>query len=154
MRVTSYVLGAGLVLIAIIAPACGSTSDGSTTPSTDGATTTSEVADGSDVDPALPMGRAFVSTSSDRDDLLSPAALRISFADGQLTMQASCNTMFGSVTFEGGKLLVGVLGTTEIGCVDDLMRQDGAIAGFIESHSFCTHRIVFRDYVGRPTRYL
>ncbi len=48
-------------------------------------------------------------------------------------MQASCNTMFGSVTFEGGKLLVGVLGTTEIGCVDDLMRQDGAIAGFIES---------------------
>jgi len=125
-------LPVGVVLL-VVASACGTASDGSASPSTDAATTTSEVADDSDVDPALLMGRSFVSTSSDRDDLLSPAALRISFADGQLTMQAGCNTMFGSVMVEGGQLLVGVLGTTEIGCADDLMRQDGAIAGFIES---------------------
>jgi heat shock protein HslJ len=122
-----------LALAALVAlPACGDAVD-ETASSTTGLAVTPSASTSTEVDPASLMGRAFVSTSSTRYDLVQPAAIHLSFAEGRLTMQAGCNTIFGTVAVEGGVLLVDEVGTTEIGCDEATATQDGALAGFIQS---------------------
>jgi heat shock protein HslJ len=86
-------------------------------------------------DPATLDGRDFVLvrfTVNGTSEPLAPGTnLRMSFADGQLTANAGCNTMGGSYALRDGRLVVGDLATTEMGCDPDLHRQDERFAQFL-----------------------
>lgn len=55
--------------------------------------------------------------------------IRLTFESGTLGMHAGCNSMSGDYTLEGDQLTVGPVGGTEMGCVEELMRQDTWLAG-------------------------
>ena len=46
-------------------------------------------------------GREFVSTQVDGYELVPDSTIRISFADGSVSVNAGCNTMFGGYTVDG-----------------------------------------------------
>lgn len=61
--------------------------------------------------------------------LVPGSQVRISFADGNLGLQAGCNSMSGTVQIEDDTLTVGPMGGTEMGCPEPLMAQDTWLAG-------------------------
>ena len=78
-------------------------------------------------------GRAFVSTGVTVDGadrpLVPGSLIRMTFADGRLSMNANCNTMSDQVQFDGNRMkLAGALATTEMGCPESLMSQDRWLA--------------------------
>lgn len=77
-------------------------------------------------------GRTFVSTSA-TPALVAGTRLRVSFTDGHLSAQAGCNTMGGTVAFDGDTLVLTEVGQTEMGCEPRLMQQDERIATFLTS---------------------
>jgi heat shock protein HslJ len=77
-------------------------------------------------------GRTFVSTSA-TPALVAGTRLRVSFTDGHVSAQAGCNTMGGTVAFDGDTLVVTEMGQTEMGCEPRLMQQDERIATFLTS---------------------
>jgi heat shock protein HslJ len=74
---------------------------------------------------------AFVSTEVVGHKLAAGSKVTLSFKDGQLSANAGCNTMSGTVAVLGGKLSVGQLATTEMACQADLMAQDQWLAAFL-----------------------
>ena len=54
--------------------------------------------------------------------------IRLTFQDGQLSLQAGCNTMSGQASVDGGALVVDNLAGTEMGCAPKLMDQDQWLA--------------------------
>ena len=86
-----------------------------------------------------PWGRAFLSTSVTENGQPRPlvAGTRITldfFEDGhRLGAQAGCNQMGGPASFEGGRLVVGDLATTEMGCDPPRHAQDEWLARFLTS---------------------
>ena len=82
-------------------------------------------------------GREFVSstvTDGGADKaLVANTKLRLTFsADGNVGGYAGCNHISGTYRVDGGRLLAGNLGTTEMGCPPELMAQDewyGALLG-------------------------
>jgi heat shock protein HslJ len=77
-------------------------------------------------------GRTFVATGVTEDGAPRPLAagteLRLSFADGQLGVEAGCNHLSATYTLDGEALRAEGFGGTEMGCDPALMDQDTWIA--------------------------
>lgn len=82
-------------------------------------------------------GRQFVSVLVTEDAtskvLVSGTTIRLGFSSGQLSASAGCNNMSSDYELTGGKLVVGSMATTEMGCQANLMDQDQWLAGFLGS---------------------
>jgi heat shock protein HslJ len=64
-------------------------------------------------------------TDGGQDRPLVPGTkLRVNFTATDIGASAGCNHMSGSYRIDGGRLVVGDLATTEMGCEPDLMAQD------------------------------
>lgn len=85
-------------------------------------------------------------TDGGQDRPLVPGTkLRLSFSATDIVASAGCNHMSGTYRIDGGRLVVGDLATTEMGCEPDLMAQDqwfGALLG-----AGAAARIVANDLV-------
>jgi heat shock protein HslJ len=92
-----------------------------------------------------PWGRTFLSTSVTENGQPKPlvAGTRITLnfvADGhRLGAQAGCNQMSGPASFEGGRLVVGDIATTEMGCDPPRHAQDEWLARFLTSRPQWSH---------------
>jgi heat shock protein HslJ len=86
-----------------------------------------------------PWGRTFLSTSVTENgqpkQLVEGTRITLNFvAEGhRLGAQAGCNHMGGPASFEGGRLVVGDLATTEMGCDPPRHAQDEWLARFLTS---------------------
>ena len=86
-----------------------------------------------------PWGRTFLSTSVTENGQPRPlvAGTRITLTfmeDGhRLGAQAGCNSMGGQASFTGGRMIVGDLSTTEMGCDPPRHAQDEWLARFLTS---------------------
>jgi heat shock protein HslJ len=86
-----------------------------------------------------PWGRTFLSTSVTENGqpkaLVAGTRITLNFvADGhRLGAQAGCNQMGGPASFEGGRLVVGDMATTEMGCDPPRHAQDEWLARFLTS---------------------
>ena len=80
-------------------------------------------------------GRTFLSTDvtdgGNVHELVAQTRIRISFKDGQISLSAGCNTMGGTYEVLNGRLNVGQLAITEMGCDQVRMSQDEWLAGLI-----------------------
>jgi heat shock protein HslJ len=88
---------------------------------------------------AEPWGRTFLSTEVTENGqpkaLVEGTRITLDFAqDGhRLAAQAGCNSMGGTAAFEGGRLIVRDLATTEMGCDPPRHAQDEWLARFLTS---------------------
>ena len=88
---------------------------------------------------AEPWGRTFLSTSvtenGEPKQLVAGTRITLNFfADGhRLGAQAGCNHMGGPASFEGGRLVVNDMATTEMGCDPPRHAQDEWLARFLTS---------------------
>jgi heat shock protein HslJ len=79
-------------------------------------------------------GTTYVSTEVTGHDLVEGRALTLGFPEaGKLTAAAGCNSYFGDFGVTDGKLDVGQLGGTLIGCPPELQEQDEWMAAFLGS---------------------
>ena len=83
-----------------------------------------------------PWGRDFLSTAVTEDGRDRPLAagtrIRLSFSDdGRLLASAGCNSMSGQAEIRDGRLLIGDLATTEMGCDPGRHAQDEWLARFL-----------------------
>jgi heat shock protein HslJ len=114
-----------IVLAALALGACGrgGTTQAGSTGSTDGE----------------PWGRTFLSTEVTENGqprpLVAGTRITLNFVeDGhRLAAQAGCNSMGGQASFTGGRLIVGDLATTEMGCDPPRHAQDEWLARFLTS---------------------
>lgn len=117
---SSAATSAVLIAAALVLAACGG-DDG--TPVTDPAPPTAPPAEAvlttADLD-----GRELVSVSVDGHDLVEGTVITLSFADGSLSANAGCNTIFGSFDIDDGRLVAEDLASTAMACADELMVQD------------------------------
>jgi heat shock protein HslJ len=125
----------GVALALSLLTACGQATDQPTDQATDQPTDAEEdpgvgtPADGpSPVD--LPSGD-YLSSDVTGHELVPGTQVSLTWTDGQLRVQAGCNTLFGPASIEDGLLRVADLGTTEMGCSPDLMDQDAWLADFL-----------------------
>ncbi|MPZ00279.1 MAG: META domain-containing protein [Actinophytocola sp.] len=86
----------------------------------------------------LPVGQEFVSTevteAGQQRPLVNDTTIRLKFADGGITINAGCNTLFGDARLDAGTLVVENMGGTEMGCAKPLMRQDEWLKEFFTSN--------------------
>ena len=86
-----------------------------------------------------PWGQTFLSTSVTENGqpktLVEGTRITLNFfTDGhRLGAQAGCNQMGGPASFQGGRLLVNDMSTTEMGCDPPRHAQDEWLAGFLTS---------------------
>lgn len=87
--------------------------------------------------PASLDGREFIVVNLAADGVAQPLVpgtqIRISFNDGQIGANAGCNHLGGSYSLDGGRLLVGDLAMTEMGCDPERHAQDERLANFLAS---------------------
>ena len=76
-------------------------------------------------------GRTFLSTKVDGPALVAGTVIRITFKDGNVSVNAGCNTFGGQYRIDGDRLVVGQIVTTEIGCQPNLAAQDQWVGGLI-----------------------
>jgi heat shock protein HslJ len=80
-------------------------------------------------------GRQFVSvlvTENGKSKVLVPGTkVRLGFSDGMISVSAGCNSMSGDYSVADGKLVVGSMATTDMGCQANLMGQDQWLATFL-----------------------
>ena len=76
-------------------------------------------------------GRTFLSTTVDGPALVAGTVIRITFKDGNVSVNAGCNTFGGQYRIDGDRLVVGQIVTTEIGCQPNLAAQDQWVGGLI-----------------------
>lgn len=69
-------------------------------------------------------GRELVLTSIEGHTLVEGTTVRLTFDGGTLGANAGCNQIFGGYTFDGERLMVDQLGTTEMACEPARMAQD------------------------------
>lgn len=81
--------------------------------------------------PAALDGRTFLSTTVTGHDLVPGSTVRLSFDAGQLSVNAGCNQMGGAFQVVDGRLRVGSMMTTDMGCAAPLMAQDGWVGSFL-----------------------
>lgn len=65
---------------------------------------------------STPAMRAYLLESSTGADLLKGTTVHLRFGDGQISLQADCNSMAGAYTLEGDRVVVSALMQTEMGC--------------------------------------
>jgi heat shock protein HslJ len=79
-----------------------------------------------------PTGRTFVSTSLTGHTLVAGTRISLTFhRDGTLSAHAGCNYLSGPGRLSGGRLIIGQLKQTLIGCDPDRMSQDHWLASFL-----------------------
>lgn len=78
-------------------------------------------------------GRDFLLRSAQGYTQVAGTTLRVSFDDGQLSLSAGCNTVFGAYSLCDGRLCVSDLGTTDIGCDAERHAQDEWLADFLSA---------------------
>jgi heat shock protein HslJ len=78
-------------------------------------------------------GRDFVSESLQGRTLLAGTAVHLRFRSSELSAGAGCNSMSGPYSFDGDKLVMNSMATTEIGCEAPLAAQDDWLAGFLRA---------------------
>ena len=61
------------------------------------------------------------------------STITLTFEDGNVTVRAGCNTMFGGASVEDGRLVVSTMGGTEMACEQPLMDQDTWMSEFLTS---------------------
>lgn len=126
MRVASWAAGAIVLAVALIVASCAG--PGSSTPAvspTDTPVPSSSL-------PGLD-GRTFLAMDANHA-LVPDTRISVSFEQpGQIRMQAGCNSLSGPVASADGRLTVGSLESTEMGCAAPLMRQDAWLARFLDS---------------------
>lgn len=85
----------------------------------------------------LPEQREFLSTrvfeGGEPKDLAAGSRIRLAFAGGELRADAGCNHLGGTARLEEGRLVVEGMGGTEMGCPDELMKQDQWLTDFLTS---------------------
>jgi len=108
-------ISAALVLVAIVATvsACSAVGGGSPSPA------------------AQLDGRTFLSTSVTGRDLVPGTTVRLSFKDGQLGIEAGCNHMSEPYSVDDGRVRIGSMMTTDMGCDPMLMDQDTWVGQFV-----------------------
>jgi heat shock protein HslJ len=78
--------------------------------------------------------RTFLSTSVKNHDLLPGTRLWLSFPEqGKIAAQAGCNHLFGTLSFDGDKLVVTEMGSTDMACEESRMDQDSWVSAFLAS---------------------
>lgn len=131
MRRTLLVLG--LVAVAgLAATACGDGSDEFDTGASDAPRTT-HTPPVDDAVLALGDGLVLVSTEVRGHQLVEGTHVRLRVDGERLVIEAGCNTMSGEVAVAGGRLVVGSLTSTMMGCEPPLMAQDEWVGAFFES---------------------
>ena len=75
--------------------------------------------------------RTFLSTGVQGHDLVAGTHVRLSFKDGQVGINAGCNSMSGAYQIVDGRLVIGNMAMTEMGCEPPLMAQDQWVGTFI-----------------------
>jgi heat shock protein HslJ len=87
--------------------------------------------------PGTVDGRTFLSSDLTQDGeprpLVDGTQLRLAFADGQVTVNAGCNTIGGTYRVEDGRLLFEGGSMTEMGCDPALHDQDEWVGEFLGS---------------------
>jgi heat shock protein HslJ len=83
-------------------------------------------------------GRTFLSTKVEGRTFVEGTRVRLVFQDGGLSASAGCNTMGGQYQIDGGRLVVGQLGSTEMACDPPLMEQDRWLAELLTGGSAVT----------------
>lgn len=82
-------------------------------------------------------GRSFLSTSVTEGGAARPLAagtrIALRFAPAEIGFSAGCNQMFAAYRLEGGRLVVGDVGSTMTGCEPDLQKQDEWLSAFFRS---------------------
>jgi heat shock protein HslJ len=79
-----------------------------------------------------PAGRTFVSSSLTGHTLVAGTRIALTFhRDGMLSAYAGCNYLSGPGRLSGGRLIIGQLRQTLIGCDPDRMSQDHWLASFL-----------------------
>ena len=81
--------------------------------------------------PASLESRTFLSTQIQGHDLVAGTHVRLAFKDGQVGINAGCNLMSGAYQIVDGRLVVGNMVTTEMGCEAPLMAQDQWVGAFV-----------------------
>ena len=128
MRSRSSLVLLVLVLAAVVLAACGSSADSVSSNSP------------SNVDPAgAPAGHTYVSTGVAGHKLVAGTTVTLTFGDdGNLSVQAGCNTLGTTYTIEDGKLVADNFGGTEMGCDGPRHAQDTWIGAFLSSRPTVT----------------
>ncbi|MGC0364714.1 heat shock protein HslJ [Rhodococcus sp. 27YEA15] len=72
-----------------------------------------------------PSGRTYISTAVDGEPIPGGGPLTLDFTEtGRVSANAGCNTSSGSVEFTDGKLIVGTMMSTMMGCTPELLAAD------------------------------
>ena len=127
---TRVAVRAGAVFIAALLvlslSSCGE--DAGSSSGSDGAT-------GSGDTGAVDLSGTYVADTVDSasHQLVRGTTVRLTFADGNVSVQAGCNTMSGTATVEDDLLVVDNLGGTEMGCPKPRMAQDAWLVEVLTS---------------------
>ena len=77
--------------------------------------------------------RAQCSCPRGRRALVDGTEVSLTFEDGNLSVQAGCNTMNGGYTTTDGRFEVSTLAQTQMACQDERQSQDQRLAAFLEA---------------------
>jgi heat shock protein HslJ len=108
-----------LVLTMLVVASCSAAGGGGASPS-------------ASTPPASLDGRTFLSTSITGRDLLPGTTVRLAFKDGRLSLNAGCNQIGGDYTVTDGRLPLGSMMSTEMGCDQARMAQDAWVSTFVD----------------------
>lgn len=79
--------------------------------------------------------RTFLSTKvlegSEERELVDGSRIRLAFTEDGLSANAGCNTMHGDTRVDGDRLQIDGMGGTEMGCEQELMKQDEWLQDFL-----------------------
>ncbi|MFX0576495.1 META domain-containing protein [Nocardia nepalensis] len=73
---------------------------------------------------ATPMGRTFVSTAVEGQQIPGGGPMTLTFADGKISASSGCNSANGTVDLADGILHVGTLASTLMACPDERGQAD------------------------------
>jgi heat shock protein HslJ len=73
---------------------------------------------------ATPMGRTFVSTAVEGQQIPGGGPMTLTFADGKISASSGCNSANGTVDLANGILHVGTLASTLMACPDERGQAD------------------------------
>lgn len=78
-------------------------------------------------------GSTFLSTSVTGYELVADSTIAATFtAEGTISLNAGCNTLFGPVDIADGHLSSSMLASTMMACDEALMQQDTWLSGLVE----------------------
>jgi heat shock protein HslJ len=90
-------------------------------------------ASGHAVGEGSPWGKTYLSTASSRD-LVGGTRIQLHFGtDGRLTAQAGCNHLGGAADLDDGRLVIGEMEMTDMGCDPPHHEQDRWLGEFLRS---------------------